>query len=167
MTLDYSYSRATTKDFLDDFEQSKKELYHISIHHCPHICASEVMREVTKNNIHLATFDADTNFSLFTDVDAACDMMEAGCCGYLKIGSSGGLVRYSLHGLLQKSYQHLNRLLKCAAGSSCCVEPDRILPNEHRYNCAFKPKNEEEEQTKQRFVDLIKNHRKAFCRKIR
>ncbi len=160
--IDFSYSRQTTQEVIDQINKCS-EISSVSIHHCPHVRASEVMAALARRGCRNVYLDADTNFSLFCDVDAACEVMSAGVCTVLKIGQSMGLVSFRGE-YVDKQHERLSRLLRCVAALPNCVvvRHDRILPNEYRYGGAFKPKNENEEATKQRLVDLMESQSDAF-----
>lgn len=61
----------------------------------------------------------------------------------LQIGSSMGLIKYSDVNCFDKFLQLIN-----ICGNR--LDKDRILPNEYRYNGAFKPKNKDEEILKKK-----------------
>jgi hypothetical protein len=147
-TLNCNYTRISTETLTDILDLiDTNVLKYLTINHHCHLNKSLLFEKLIEKKFNLDLLDLDTtNFYLSEEnLKYLSNLVKNNILNpnSLRIGSSMGLIQYYDSNCFDKLLELTN-----ICGNR--LDKDRILPNEYRYNGAFKPKNKEEEILKKK-----------------
>lgn len=148
-SLNCNYTRIrneTLTDILDLIHSNSLKC--LTINHHSHLNKSLLFEKLIEKKFNLDLLDLDTTSFYLTEknLEYLSNLVKNNILNSksLIIGSSMGLI----------SYDNMNCITELIKLKNICYNKlyriDRILPNEYRYNGAFKPKNKDEEILKKK-----------------
>jgi len=155
-SLNCNYTRIRNETLTDILNLIHSDsLKCLTINHHSHLNKSLLFEKLIEKKFNLDLLDLDTTSFYLTEknLEYLSNLVKNNILNSksLIIGSSMGLIEYSDVNCFDKLLQLIN-----ICGNR--LDKDRILPNEYRYNGAFKPKNKDEEILKEKCKEeLFKN----------